>query len=148
MSLCAVKRGIITLRDCGQEAGDTCTTCARPVCREHMKVSAGSVLCVECYARREEEALKQSTKQSKGGGKAPTPANTRTRQDAGDEWEDPVWPYTYRHSYYMTSHYTPFYTGSYYDSYYNDYDVRSFHHGATGDSLHDEGEGVGDFYES
>jgi len=147
MSLCAVKRGIITLRDCGQEAGDTCAACARPVCREHMKVSAGTVLCVECYARREEEALKQAAKGGNKSEKTPPP-NTRSKQNAEEEWDDPAWPYYYRHSYYTTAHYTPFYTGSYYDSYYDSYDVRSFHHGATGDSLHEEGEGVGDFYES
>jgi hypothetical protein len=48
---CACKRGFFTLRDCGNAATTSCSTCTRRVCTEH--VTDG--VCVECAARREEE---------------------------------------------------------------------------------------------
>ena len=141
MSQCAVKRGIITLRDCGSEATDTCAKCSRPICQEHTKIRSTEVLCVECYARAEEEQTKQA-EQSKGSGQP-----KKQPQPQQQDWSDRSWPYTYRHHYYSTYHYSPFYSGSYYDSYYNDYDYRSFHHGSHGNF--DEGDAsAGGFYDS
>jgi hypothetical protein len=148
MGLCAVKRGIISLRDCGQEATDTCSTCARAICREHTKVSAGSVLCVECYARREEEALRDAAKGSRGTaakGAAPARAAGTARTD---EWDDPAWPYLFRHTYYTHSSYHPFYSGSYYDTYYDSYDLRSFNHHSGGPGAFEEDADAGGFYDS
>jgi hypothetical protein len=147
MSLCAVKRGIISLRDCGQEATDTCATCSRPICREHTKVSGTDVLCVECYARREEEALRSASKGSHGT-KSGAKAGSAGKHQPADEWDDPTWPYSYRHHYYTTSLYHPFYGGAYYDRYYDDYDLRSFHHHSGGHFHDDEGDDAGGFYDS
>ena len=142
MGQCAVKRGIITLRDCGAEATDTCVSCSRGVCREHMKIRGGEILCVECHARQEEAMVAESAKRSEGK-QAPAPKSERE----GDVWDDPSWAYTYRHHYYTTSSYSPFYTSSYYDSYYDTYDVRSFDQ--TADETIDEGDtGAGGFYDS
>lgn len=139
MSQCAVKRGIITLRDCGADATDTCTSCSRGICREHMKIRHGSVLCVECYAREEESSQQENTKAVK--------QQPSRQQEVDNDWNDPSWAYGYRHHYYTTSFYNPFYTSSYYDSYYDTYDVRSFDQ--TADETIDEGEvGAGGFYES
>ncbi len=143
MAACAVKRGIITLRDCGEEGINTCSVCNRPVCAEHTRMGAGALLCVECYAKREEEARaseKGATKSTTATGKSPAGRSEET-------WEDPSWAYGYRHHYYGSYGYQPFYHGSYYDSYYDQYDVRSFD--AT-DSAAAEGDqaDAGGFYDS
>lgn len=152
MSKCAVKRGIIALRDCGNEASDVCAECARPICGEHTRVRATTLLCVECYARGEEAATKTSTGKavsgSKGGGKGASAGTTGTEERRlRDDWEDPAWPYYYRHHYYSTSYYHPFYYGGYYDSYYDDYDVRSFSQRDSSDLDADDST-AGGFYDS
>jgi hypothetical protein len=140
MSKCAVKRGIITLRDCGNEASDTCTVCARPMCQEHTRVRGAELLCVECFARQaEEQTAGQATRGTKTQG-----ASRQTRES---DWEDESWPYVYRHHYYTSYHYQPFYYGSYYDSYYDSYDMRSFDRGSA-DALDDDEAAAGGFYDS
>jgi hypothetical protein len=47
---CACKRGFFTLRDCGNAATTSCSTCTRRVCEEHL---SGAV-CVECAAKVQE----------------------------------------------------------------------------------------------
>jgi hypothetical protein len=140
MSQCAVKRGIITLRDCGAEASDTCTKCARPICQEHTKIRGTEVMCVECFARQVEEESKQQAQ----GGKGAKPPSKPVAQ--GDEWDDPTWPYSYRHHYYSTYNYHPFYWGSYYDNYYDGYDLRSFSHRSHDN--YDNEDAVGGVYDS
>ena len=134
MAKCAVKRGIITLRDCGEEAGDTCENCSRPICQEHTIFRSGATLCLECDAKKMEAEREV--------------ASTTPRKEAPKpEVEDATWPYRYRHHYYTTYHYHPFYTGSYYSGYYDSYDVRSFDsHGDEG--VYDEEAGAGGFYDS
>lgn len=153
MSKCAVKRGIVTLRDCGNEAGDACAECSRPMCQEHSRISGAELLCVECFARRQQGvtpgAAGAAAGAKQGPGKAPGKAPGKTAASAtaqDDSWQDSSWPYYYRHHYYTTSYYSPFYTGSYYDSYYDNYDVRSFSTPQT-DDFADEST-AGGFYDS
>jgi hypothetical protein len=131
------------------EATDTCTVCNRAICREHTKVSAGTVMCVECFARNQEEALRGAGKGAKGSsGAAKGAMHTPGRQEQDDRWNDPSWPFMYRHMYYASSGYHPFYSGSYYDNYYDGYDLRSFH-GHSGTHFHDDdGNDAGGFYDS
>lgn len=142
MSQCAVKRGIITLRDCGNEATDVCAKCARPICREHTKLQGTEVLCVECYARQADE----QEQQAKGGGARGAKGGPPKPAGDVDEWEDRSWPYSYRHYYYSNYNYHPFYWGSYYDSYYDDYDIRSFHN-RSGEGYYNEDD-TGGVYDS
>lgn len=146
MSKCAVKRGFVTLRDCGAEASDTCGVCSRPVCQEHTKVAAGGLFCVECYARKQNDDLAAGEKSLPGGEGAKTKASAKALRGEQD-WEDNSWPYYYRHNYYSTYQYNPFYYGSSYDSYYDDYDVRSFD-GAEGQTLDNEDSSGEGFYDS
>ena len=125
MAACAVKRGIIALRDCGAEGVNVCVECGRPCCAEHTRVQSGDVLCVECYARRQQAASAEAEGKS-GGGKGGRPAPPERSRADYDAWDDLSYPYSYRHYYYSFHHYSPIYSGSYYDSYYDDYDVRSF----------------------
>lgn len=144
MSACAVKRGIITLRDCGNEATDTCSVCARPICRDHMKLRGTDIFCVECYARQQQQDAAAGAQQ-KGSTSAKAPkAKAATPQY---DPEDDTWAYSYRHYYYSNFFYHPFYTGSYWNSYYDDYDVRSFSQGMPGDPDGDDTT-AGGFYDS
>jgi hypothetical protein len=140
MSKCAVKRGIITLRDCGSEAANSCVICSRPMCQEHTRIRGSDLLCVECFAKDAEQQKAAAT--TSASQKQTRPQQTRQESN----WEDESWPYYYRHHYYTTYHYSPFYSGSYYGSYYNDYDVRSFDQGGM-DSMDPE-ETAGGFYDS
>ncbi|MDB5032916.1 MAG: hypothetical protein JWQ98_157 [Chlorobi bacterium] len=139
MSKCAVKRGILTLRDCGEEGINTCSICARPVCAEHTRIRSSDTICVECFAKGEEEA------KSAKGPKAPNAHPPVARNE--EEWNDPDWAYSYRHYYYMNSSYNPFYPGHYYSDYYDDYDVRSFTQGEDA-QLDDESAVAGGFHDS
>ncbi|MEO5930283.1 MAG: hypothetical protein ABIR47_10160, partial [Candidatus Kapaibacterium sp.] len=144
---CAVKRGILTLRDCGEEGINTCNVCARPVCAEHIRSHSGNMICVECFAKEEEDAREQAEKGAKGskGGKAPNVQPPTARNQ--EEWNDPDWAYSYRHYYYMNSSYNPLYPGHYFSDYYDDYDVRSFTPGEDA-QLDDESAAAGGFYDS
>ena len=140
MSSCAVKRGIITLRDCHNPVTGTCGQCNRSICTEHMASGTVGTMCIECRGRALES-------EARGPGGKTNAKKTATGQ-ASDAWyyEDDSWPYMYRHHYYTTTHYTPFYSGGYYDSYYDSYDVRSLE--STEESgMGEEGEGGG-FYDS
>ena len=103
MTRCAVRRGFFTLRDCGDLAANTCMVCMRPVCAGHFTMRDGSVLCVECNAREDEE---------------------NSDEEDGEEEYDESWAYSQRHDYYSNSRYNPFYAGYRQDHYYDDYDVR------------------------
>jgi hypothetical protein len=142
MSSCAVKRGIITLRDCNNPVTGTCGQCSRPICTEHTATTPTGTLCVECHARNMEPA---QSGEAKGAAKGPKATNTSSR--AYEEYDDPAWPYMYRHHYYTHYHYSPFYSSGYYDSYYDDYDVRSMDTAEQAD-MGDVGEEGGGFYDS
>lgn len=146
MAACAVKRGIIALRDCGAEGVNICAECGRPACAEHTRIQSGDVLCVECYARREQAAIAEAKGKSGTSGGAKTKYPGRSGTD-NDEWDDLSYPFGYRHHYYSSYGYSPIYIGDYYDSYYDDYDVRSFD--STGQAeLDGDGPDAGGFYDS
>jgi len=110
MPECAVKRGFFVLRDCRQPTSSLCSSCSRPVCPEHSTIETGSLLCLECAARREK----------------PTDEEQRKREQNTNWWQNRQSSYFYRDRYYSSSSYHPFYYGTYYDSYYDSYDMRSF----------------------
>ncbi len=105
MPKCAVKRGFLMLRECGNETSKLCPECGRMACEEHliMDESGGSWLCADCHGR---------------AGAEPTSDKLKANPTA--------WRHGYRDSYYRNHHYSPYYYGAYYDSYYDDYDVRAF----------------------
>ncbi|MBS1911771.1 MAG: hypothetical protein JST22_07280 [Bacteroidetes bacterium] len=146
MSKCAVKRGIVALRDCGNDATDTCTVCSRPICREHTRIRGTQVMCVECYARQEQQDAAAAG--SRAGAGAPKAAAKGAKGTDYDEnaWQDDSWPYYYRHAWYTTSFYHPFYNGIYYDTYYDDYDLRAFADSTQRDL--DDDSTAGGFYDS
>lgn len=142
MSSCAVKRGIITLRDCSNPVTGTCGTCSRTICSEHTASGATGTICVECRAR-------SADSEERGKGLKGLSKNTAPAKDPGvDRYEDDSWAFMYRHHYYTSSHYTPFYSGGYYDSYYDGYDVRSFESTEESAAGEDVGEDGGGFYDS
>ena len=97
-SNCVIRKGFLTLRDCGNPASRDCAACGRPACSKHLAATSGFAQCLECAARSARD------------------------QDPGAYDYGPDWSYRYRRHYYSRG-YTPIYTGSYY---YDDYDVRSF----------------------
>jgi hypothetical protein len=156
MSKCAVKRGFVALRDCGNQASDTCSVCARPVCQEHMKIQATNIFCVECYARQAsaDAAAKDATgfkalgKTSGGGAKGVKGGGgARSRPSEEEALNDPAYPYYYRDHYYSTYHYSPFWYSGYHDHYYDSYDVRSFDNTGRDPSVDDDSAADG-FYDS
>ena len=144
MSSCAVKRGIITLRDCRNPVTGTCAQCSRSICTEHTTTGEAGVICVECRARNVEQTQSGSGK----GIKALSGKKQKATDPGVDRYQDDDWPYQYRNYYYTTSLYSPFYSGHYYDSYYDSYDVRSLDAtGIEGEVGEDSGE-AGGFYDS
>jgi hypothetical protein len=99
MATCIVRKGFLTLRDCGETAATNCATCGRPACPKHLSPSTGFTVCLEC-------ASKKATDQP-----------VLEDDDYGSDWA-----YRYRRRYYSAG-YIPIYMGS---STYDDYDVRSF----------------------
>jgi hypothetical protein len=135
---CAVKRGILTLRECGEKAGDTCGVCRRHICQAHATVRGGQMLCLECDARQQQEELAAVGTRGK-----PAAQEAAPEVDTSDR----RWPYRYRERYYASSHYQPFYAAHYWDRYYDHYDVRSFDRQAAGMAA-DQDETAGGFYDS
>lgn len=90
MLRCAVKRGFLTLRECGEPALATCSSCGRPTCAEHMVgVEADGPVCVECSASQ--SLSDDSSSSSIDSGYVGTGA----------------WSHSYRDSFYQDSGYSP-----------------------------------------
>ncbi len=151
MSRCAVKRGFVALRDCGNEATGTCADCARPICVEHTRTESAAILCVECFAGR---ARKQAEEQARGANRGTfslgdgTKAKgvvSRPQNPQNDDWADTSWAYNYRTYYYNHYSYSPLFWG-HYNSYYDSYDVRSFDESTEGSTSDDES--AAGFYDS
>ena len=86
MSRCTIKRGFLTLRECGEPATGVCRTCGRPACAAHLVHDLTGALCAECSAER-----------SSGNGPV-----------GSDGWAPTDdWRYGYRDSYYRESGYRP-----------------------------------------
>ncbi|MCP4216823.1 MAG: hypothetical protein GY765_19385 [bacterium] len=64
MGKCSSKKGILSLRDCGEATDHTCTYCNRPICRKHAKETAKGEVCHECYM----EKIPGAKEQQKGSG--------------------------------------------------------------------------------
>ena len=111
MNTCMARRGFLTLRDCGQPATQSCTTCQRAMCTEHLSSASGYQQCLDCFAKSE--------------------------QSANVDVDDPSYSYRYRVGYY-SSGYSPLYYGSYHDTYYDDLDVRSFDDDMNDNAVDDE----------
>lgn len=52
MPKCKYKVGLLNLQDCGKEGVAACSSCNRPVCGAHSRVSAQGTLCLECYINK------------------------------------------------------------------------------------------------
>jgi hypothetical protein len=113
MNTCAIRKGFLTLRNCGNPAARNCETCKRPVCTQHLASSSGFVNCLECAAGK-------------------------IRDDTKVDQTSPEAAYLHRRRYYDDG-YTPIYFGSTYSD-YDDYDVRSFDTQMNAGALdHDDG---------
>lgn len=112
MNTCSIRKGFLTLRNCGNPAARNCETCNRPACSQHLSPSSGFAECLECAAGK-------------------------IRDDTGDA-TTPEAAYRYRRRYYDDG-YTPIYYGAAASS-YDDYDVRSFDADMNAGALdHDDG---------
>lgn len=109
MAKCLVKKGFFVLRDCGNKASQTCSSCERTFCRECSSPERPQ-LCVECWARQQQAHL----------------SHKEWDEAEAQQWHDSAWVYAYRNRFYHDDKYKPFYAGKYLDDYYDDYDLRSF----------------------
>lgn len=91
MNACTLKRGIFSLRACGNPVAEHCSTCLQAVCQEHLAPLADEVLCVSCYAAR--GAQDESS-------------------DEREDWERPGFSQQWRSSYYDQSGYRPMGAGA------------------------------------
>lgn len=82
MSNCTYRKGLISLRDCGEPAEGYCRQCNRPICRKHTKVSQKGSFCPECFV-----------------------------QDEPGQVDDDTWISHHRRRLYGSSGYSPFYYG-------------------------------------
>jgi len=88
MTSCRIKRGIFTLRECGNDATDTCTDCGSHICQEHTAYSAGQVRCPTCHRAQDSSAA--------------------SPEDGTPEWEKPGWAQGWRSRFYRDTGYHPF----------------------------------------
>ncbi len=86
MSSCTVRRGFLTLRECGELAVAVCIGCGRPMCVEHLVGDGAGPLCVECSAS-------QSSSD-----------DSSADSDCGTS---DTWSYGYREDYYRETGYRP-----------------------------------------
>lgn len=115
---CAVRRGFFVLRACDHPAVAACASCGKPACAEHIAMVGGPTYCVECQARRGEQA-------------------------GAPMWRGRSAAFGYRNHYY-TNH-TPIYWGSSYGS-YDDHDHQQFD-ADPAEPQHDDDPG-GSFFDS
>jgi hypothetical protein len=133
---CACKRGFFTLRDCGNEARNTCSLCSRRVCDEHLAPRVDAKVCVECAAKQEEgqaPGQQPPAGQPQAGGQQPgfgPPLQRMTPTGTAAFW---------RTRYYRRRDYEPMWWGTY-DPFWNDYGYRWY----DDDRDDDDGGGFGD----
>ncbi len=106
VSMCKHKVGLLSLRDCGDQAVSKCNLCNRPVCEKHQKTlsDAEEAICIECYLQRVD-------------------GERAVREDAGQ--------YYYRRRVYHSSGYRPYYYG--HSRHYKHDHYRDFDHTAEGE---------------
>jgi hypothetical protein len=111
---CMAKRGFLTLRNCDNPEAQTCETCGRPMCTEHLSARSGYKQCLECAS---------------AGVDLDTDPNL-----------DPEWAASYRRDYYRRSGYSPidFALMGAAGSYWNGVDRRAFRANAAGRNPLDE----------
>jgi len=148
MSMCAVKRGFVALRDCGNEAKDSCADCSRDICAEHTRVEGTAILCIECFAKRQ-QAIADAAAKEANRGKFSLGDSKKAKgfisSPKNDDWTDTSWAYTYRTHYYSLFGYNPLFWG-HHQPYYDSYDVRSFDEYEEGAPSEDES--AAGFYDS
>lgn len=145
LDMCACKRGFFTLRDCGNEATNTCSLCSRRVCDEHLAPRVDAKVCVECAAKQEEG--QDPSQQSAGGqpdaaGALGAAGAVPQRPGFGPPLEhlNPTSTAVFwRARYYRRRDYEPMWWGTY-DPYWNDYGYRWY----DDDRDDDDGGGFGD----
>jgi hypothetical protein len=82
MSVCAARKGFLTLSDCGKSVTRNCANCGRGMCSEHLAAQTGYSLCLDCAA-------------------------AKTEVKEGDY--DPLWAHRYRNAYYTSTGFLPVY---------------------------------------
>jgi hypothetical protein len=123
MSTCLAKRGIFTLRECGQDASDTCSACGKPLCQEHVVYLSAKVFCAQCQAKEPDFLQKDDSQKPKRALQiGPVPED----EPLEDDWRRPGWAMRWRDGYYRSTRYAPFRFGIWSGGYYDDYDLRSF----------------------
>ncbi len=63
MANCQVKTGFLVLRDCGNEAIDSCSICGCSICFKHKRTHPqnNQICCIDCYAKSLDEAEGQNS---------------------------------------------------------------------------------------
>jgi hypothetical protein len=79
---CMAQRGFLTLRGCDHPGTATCSSCRRTFCNEHLSPLTGFTECLDCAARKSQ--------------------NAALPDDYGRDWL-----FRYRTSYYSSSYYDP-----------------------------------------
>ncbi|OGK07755.1 MAG: hypothetical protein A2W80_06190 [Candidatus Riflebacteria bacterium GWC2_50_8] len=119
MENCNMKRGFFFLRDCDHPAHQSCASCGKAFCNEHLRIKPGASapFCLDCLGK-----TMQQTNQNKD-------KKVSTRDDYYDDYYyDTAWCYGYRSNYYTSGSYKPWYFGTVDadGSEFNDQDIRVF----------------------
>ena len=118
MENCNMKRGFFFLRDCDHPAHQSCSSCQKSFCAEHLRIKPGvnEPVCLDCLGK----AMQQQSQNPK--------KNNGRDSYYDDYYYDNAWCYGYRSNYYSSSRYAPWYLGSASqdDAQFNDHDVRVF----------------------
>lgn len=137
MNACTSPRGIFSLRPCGAEASDTCSSCGRALCQEHVLYRSTRVFCSRCAGQ---ESPADSSRPPAAAPASIRPGSSGKPDDPNTpEWDRPGWADRYRTNYYAASSFHPVVS-------YDDYDRRSFDERADlgGDDVPDGSAGFGD----
>ncbi|PKL42226.1 MAG: hypothetical protein CVV41_15745 [Candidatus Riflebacteria bacterium HGW-Riflebacteria-1] len=118
MENCNMKRGFFFLRDCDYPAHQSCSSCGKSFCNEHLRLKPGisAPFCLDCLGKTMQQSIQGKDK------------GVSTRDNYDDYYYDTAWCYGYRSNYYSSGSYKPWYFGSVNadDSDFNDSDIRVF----------------------
>ncbi len=113
MNVCTAPRGIFSLRPCGAESSDTCTSCGKALCQEHVLYRSAQVFCSKCGAQGGTDDSSSEGNNARPGARTGRTGTTGATGDDVPEWDRPGWSDRYRTNYYASSSYHPvvFYDG-------------------------------------
>jgi hypothetical protein len=131
MARCQFKRGLLSLRECGELTGSLCAGCGRAVCVEHQRhfpaARGGAVACPDCLAgdvdprarlaQRAEAAPTSAPRTPAAAAVAPTPGAAAKAPNPQDDAVAQA-----RHRYYDDGYYSSGYGLGWHDHDYSAFD--------------------------